>query len=155
MATRVADLVTTPDRVMLDTNVLIAATDEGRAEHRDALLVVNDWASRPTELCTSGQILREYLTVATRPAEKNGLGLNRSDALGNVHAIRGRTTLLAEDAKVADRLLSLLADVDCRGKQVHDANVVATMLVYGVRAVVTTNMEDFARFEGHVSLIRL
>lgn len=155
MATRVADLVTTPDRVMLDTNVLIAATDEGRAEHRDALIVVNEWASRPTELCTSGQILREYLTVATRPAEKNGLGLNRSDALGNVHAIRGRTTLLAEDAKVADRLLSLLADVDCRGKQVHDANVVATMLVYGVRAVVTMNMEDFARFEGHVSLIRL
>jgi predicted nucleic acid-binding protein len=155
MATRVADLVTTPDRVMLDTNVLIAATDEGRAEHRDALTVVNDWASRRTELCTSGQILREYLTVATRPAARNGLGLNLPDALGNVHAIRGRTTLLAEDAKVADRLLSLLADVDCRGKQVHDANVVATMLVHGVRAVVTMNMEDFARFEGHVSLIRL
>lgn len=155
MATRVADLVTAPDRVMLDTNVLIAATDESRAEHRDALTVVNDWATRRTELCTSGQILREYLAVATRSAEKNGLGLNRSDALGNVHAIRERTTLLAEDAKVADRLLSLLADVECGGKQVHDANVVATMLVYGVRAVVTMNTGDFARFEGHVRLIRL
>ena len=155
MATRVADLGTAPDRVMLDTNVLIAATDEGRAEHRDALMVVNDWAAGHTELCTSGQILREYLTVATRPAAKNGLGLNLPDALGNVHAIRERTTLLAEDAKVAGRLLSLLADVECRGKQVHDANVVATMLVHGVRTVVTMDMEDFARFEGHVSLIRL
>ena len=155
MATRVADLVTAPDRVMLDTNVLIAATDEGRAEHLDALTVVNDWAAGRTELCMSGQILREYLMVATRPAEKNGLGLNLPDALGNVHAIRERTTLLAEDGKVADRLLSLLADVECRGKQVHDANVVATMLVHGVRAVVTMNLEDFARFEGHVSLIRL
>lgn len=155
MATRAADLVTAPDRVMLDTNVLIAATDEGRAEHRDALTVVNDWAAGRTELCTSGQILREYLTVATRPAERNGLGLNLADALGNVNAIRMRTILLAEDAKVADRLLSLLADVECRGKQVHDANVVATMLVHGVRAVVTMNTEDFARFEGHVSLIRL
>jgi len=155
MATRAADLVTAPDRVMLDTNVLIAATDEGRAEHRDALMVVNGWSAGHTELCTSGQILREYLTVATRPAEKNGLGLNLPDALGNVHAIRERTTLLAEDAKVADRLLGLLADVDCRGKQVHDANVVATMLVYGVRAVVTMNMEDFSGFEGHVNLIRL
>ena len=57
-----------------------------------------------TELCTSGQILREYLAVATRPSERHGLGLNLPDALGNVHAIRGRTTLLAEDAKVADRL---------------------------------------------------
>ena len=155
MATRVADLVTAPDRVMLDTNVLIAATDEGRAEHRDALTVVNDWAARRTELCTSGQILREYLTVATRPAERGGLGLSLADALGNVNAIRMRTILLAEDVKVADRLLGLLADVECRGKQVHDANVVATMLVYGVRAVVTMNTGDFARFEGHVSLIRL
>jgi predicted nucleic acid-binding protein len=155
MAPRVADLVTAPERVMLDTNVLIAATDESRAEHRDALTVVNDWATGRTELCTSGQILREYLTVATRPAEKNGLGLNLPDALGNVHAIRERTTLLAEDGKVADRLPSLLADVECRGKQVHDANVIATMLVHGVRAVVTMNLGDFARFEGHVSLIRL
>lgn len=155
MATRVADLVTAPERVMLDTNVLIAATDESRAEHSDALTVVNDWAARHTELCTSGQILREYLTVATRPAERNGLGLSLPDALGNVHALRERTALLAEDAKVADRLVSLLADVECHGKRVHDANVVATMLVHGVRAVVTMNTEDFARFEGHVSLIRL
>jgi predicted nucleic acid-binding protein len=155
MATRVADLATAPDRVMLDTNVLIAATDEGRAEHRDALTVVNDWAAGNTELCTSGQVLREYLAVATRPASMNGLGLDLPDALGNVSAIRERVTLLAEDAKVADRLLSLLADVECRGKQVHDANVVATMLVYGLRAVVTMNLEDFARFRRHVSVIRL
>lgn len=162
MATRVADLVSAPDRVMLDTNVLLAATDESRAEHRDALTVVNDWAAGHTDLCTSGQVLREYLTVATRPADKNGLGLNLPDALGNVRAIRERTTLLAEDAKVADRLLGLLADfvgagdgVECRGKQVHDANLIATMLVHGIGAVVTMNMKDFARFERHVSLIRL
>jgi predicted nucleic acid-binding protein len=155
VARRTGQLYPAPDRVMLDTNVLIAATDEGRAEHRDALTVVNDWASGNTELCTSGQILREYLVVATRPAAQNGLGLNLADALGNVRAIGMRTILLPEDAKVADRLLSLLADAECRGKQVHDANVVATMLVHGVRAVVSMNTEDFARFEGHVSLIRL
>jgi predicted nucleic acid-binding protein len=155
MTTRVADLATVPHRVMLDTNVLLAATDEGRAEHRDALKVVNDWAAGRTDLCTSGQVLREYLSVATRSAKQNGLGLNLPDALGNVRAIRGRTTLLAEDSKVADCLLGLLADVECRGKQVHDANLVATMLVHGIGAVVTMNLEDFARFERHVSLIRL
>lgn len=155
MATRVADLVTVPDQVMLDTNVLLAATDEGRSEHRDALTVLNDWAAGPTDLCTSGQVLREYLSVATRPAKQNGLGLNLPDALENVRAFRGRTTLLAEDSKVADRLLGLLADIECRGKQVHDANLVATMLVHGIGTVVTMNLEDFARFAGQVSLIRL
>lgn len=155
MTTRVADLATVPDRVMLDTNVLLAATDEGRAEHHDALKVLNDWAAMHTELCTSGQVLREYLSVATRPRVQNGLGVNTPDALGNVRAIRARSTLLAEDSKVADRLLGLLADVECRGKQVHDANLVATMLVHGIGTVVTMNLEDFARFEQHVSLVRL
>jgi predicted nucleic acid-binding protein len=155
MATRVGDLAAVPDRVLLDTNVLLAATDEGRAEHRDALTVVNDWAAGHTDLCTSGQILREYLAVATRPAKLNGLGMKLPDALGNVRAIRERTTLLAEDSRVADRLLGLLTDVDCQGKQVHDANLVATMLVHGIGAVVTMNVADFARFGRLVNLIRL
>jgi predicted nucleic acid-binding protein len=155
MATRVADLAVVPGRVMLDTNVLLAATDEGRAEHHDALTIINDWAAGHTDLCTSGQILREYLSVATRPAEKSGLGLNLPDALGNVRAIRERTTLLTEDSKVGDRLFGLLADVQCRGKQVHDANLVATMLVHGIGTVVTMNLEDFTRFERYISLIRL
>jgi predicted nucleic acid-binding protein len=155
MATRAADLVTTPDRAMVDTNVLLAATDESRTEHHDALTILNDWPAGATSLCTSGQILREYLAVATRPAERNGLGLELSEALGNVRAIRERTTLLAEDDKVAQRLLGLLADVEAGGKQVHDANVVATMLVHGIAVIVTMNLDDFARFGQYVDLIRL
>src|ERR1700761_4517162 len=123
---RVADLDTRPDRVMLDTNVLLAATDEARTEHRDALTILNEWAAGGTTLCTSGQILREYLAVATRPAGNNGLGLKPADAVANVRAIRERTAFLAEDARVADRLQGLLTDVECAGKQVHDANVIAT-----------------------------
>jgi predicted nucleic acid-binding protein len=140
---------------MLDTNVLLAASDEGRGEHGDALTVLNDWAARRTELCTSGQVIREYLSVATRPAARKGLGLKLPDAVGNVRAIRERTTLLAEDSTVTDRLLGLLGDVECGGKQVHDANLVATMLVHGVGTVVTMNLDDFARFGRHISLIRL
>jgi predicted nucleic acid-binding protein len=155
MATRVADLVMPPDRVMVDTNVLLAATDESRTEHHDALTILNDWPAGATTLCASGQILREYLAVATRPADRNGLGLKLPDALGNVHAIRERTTLLAEDAKVAERLLGLLADVEAGGEQVHDANVVATMLVHGIGVIVTMNVDDFARFGQYVDLLRL
>ncbi len=140
---------------MLDTNVLLAATDEGRAEHRDALTVVNEWAAGGTTLCTSGQILREYLAVATRPAENNGFGLKPADAVCNVRAFRERTAFLAEDATVADRLHGLLTDVECGGKQVHDANVIATMLAHGVSTLVTMNVADFARYERYVSLVEL
>jgi predicted nucleic acid-binding protein len=152
---RAADLATPPARAMLDTNVLLAATDEGRAEHDQALSIVNDWPGRGTTLYTSGQIMREYLAVATRPAKKNGLGMRLADALANVRAFRARTSLLGEDGKVADRLLTLLDDIACGGQQIHDANVVATMLVHGIDAIVTINLVDFTRFERQVTLVGL
>ena len=143
------------DRAVLDTNVLLAATDQGRDEHEDALETLNGWPASGLVLYTSGQILREYLAVATRPVRQNGLGLAQPAAVGNVRALRHRLRLLAEDAKVGDRLLELLDEVKCTGKQVHDANVVATMLVHGVDTVVTINVEDFARFDNHVNVVGL
>ena len=149
MATTVAD------RVVLDTNVLLAATDEARADHRDAVATLNVWPASGVALYTSGQILREYLAVATRPVDRNGLGLTRSAAVANVRALRPRLRLLAEDGKVADRLLTVLDTIVCTGKQVHDANVVATMLVHGIDTVVTSNVDDFARFGDQVRVVAL
>lgn len=143
------------DRAVLDTNVLLAATDTARADHEAALAVLNTWPASGTVLYTSGQILREYLAAATRPVTGNGLGLGRPDAIANVRTLRTRLHLMAEDAKVGERLLSLLDAVECTGKQVHDANVVATMLVHGVDTVVTGNVEDFTRFGDRVRVLDL
>jgi len=140
---------------MLDTNILLTATNESRAGHEQALDVINGWPAQGTTLYTSGQIIREYLSVATRPAALNGLGLTVPDALDNARAFRSRLLLLAEDAKVADRLAELLEETKNSGKQVHDANVVATMLVHGVDLVVTLNTGDFARFAQHVQVTGL
>lgn len=149
MATPVAD------RAVLDTNVLLAATDEGRADHEQAVAALNAWPARAVVLYTSGQILREYLAVATRPVAGNGLGLQPSDAIANVRALRVRLTLLTEDTRVSERLLDLVGAVECTGKQVHDANIVATMLVHGVDTVVTRNVDDFRRFGDRVSVVAL
>lgn len=138
------------DRAVLDTNVLLAATDESRTEHAEAVAAINDWPASGLVLYTSGQILREYLVVATRPTDVNGLGLAMSDALANVRALRSQLRLLSEEAKITERLLGILDTVTCRGKQVHDANLVATMLVHGIDTVVTGNVDDFTRFDQYV-----
>lgn len=49
------------DRCVLDTNVLLAASDEGRADHEHAVASLNVWPAAGVTLYTSGQILREYL----------------------------------------------------------------------------------------------
>lgn len=149
MATRVAD------RLLLDTNVLLAATDEGRSAHGQAVAAINEWPAAGTTLYTSGQVLREYLSVATRPVAQNGLGLAREDAAANVRALRDRLRFLAEHERVHERLLALLDDVECLGKQVHDANIVATMLVHGIDAILTINVADFTRFTDQIRVVDL
>lgn len=152
---KAADLAVLPDRVMLDTNVLLAATDADRRGHGDALAVVNTWPRRGAALCLSGQILREYLAVATRDVQQNGLGMKMPEAVSNVRAFRSRMVLLDEGATVTDRLLLLLENVECTGKQTHDANVVAAMLVHDVATVVTADVRGFRRFSPFVTVLEL
>jgi predicted nucleic acid-binding protein len=149
MATKVAD------RALLDTNVLLAATDEGRSEHAKSLAALERWPALGTALYTSGQVLREYLVVSTRPVDLNGLGLDRRDALLNARTFRGRLRLLEETSKTLDTLFELLGEIDCSGKQIHDANLVATALAHGIEAIVTLNVDDLSRFEARVRVIDL
>lgn len=141
--------------VFVDTNVLISATAPLRPLHRASLTVLNEWPNQGVILATSSQVLREYLAVVTRPIDTNGLGLSGDDALANVAGFRGRMRLLVESEPVWDRLRALIATHDCKGKQVHDANVVATALVFGVAQLVTANIADFKRFESEIEVIDL
>lgn len=146
----------TNDRaVFVDTNVLLSVTAPLRSHHRPALAVLNDWPNQGLILATSTQVLREYLAVATRPAEANGLGLGVGDALANVRAFRGRMRLLVDGESTWDRLQTLVETYACLGKQIHDANVVATALTSGVAKLVTANIEHFARFATELEVIDL
>ena len=53
---------------------------------------------------------------------------------------------------VTKRLLSLLAAVSVGGVQVHDANIVATMHVYGIRQLLTHNVDDFTCFSAFITV---
>jgi predicted nucleic acid-binding protein len=93
--------------------------------------------------------------VATRPPEVNGLGLGIGDALANVGAFRSRMRLLPESEQTWDRLRALVARYGCQGKQIHDANLIATALAADVAKLVTANVRDFVRFAPEVEVLDL
>jgi predicted nucleic acid-binding protein len=131
----------------VDTNILLAATASARPEHLAARRLLDEgFAMR--SLFASGQVIREYLAVATRPAGANGLGLTSSAGLRNARELAARLHLLSEDERVHQALLDLLERVPCLGKQVHDANIAATLIAHGIRTLVTFNAGDFRRFAG-------
>ena len=113
------------------------------------------WPAFGRQIYVSGQILREYLVVATRPLESNGLGLAPTDAVANVSAFRAVMRCLDENDDVQERLAELVRTRRCRGVVIHDANIVATALVHGMPAIITENQADFRQFDGLVEAIPL
>ena len=135
--------------VVVDTNVLLAATDSDRAAHQAATVFLDTDQRR---LALTPQIVREYLAVATRPVDANGLGLPPDDAIVNIEQLLADMELLPETTTTTRHLLHLLTQHPTAGKQVHDANLVAVALAHKAAAIVTDNTTHFTRFAGLIDI---
>ena len=145
MATTVADLVAAGSaaKVVVDTDLLVYSTVPSGPFHVEARDTLNALVAASVERWASQQILREYLATMTR------LKAPITAIFNNIRNFRGSYRIAQDSAVVFDELLALLAAIPCGGKQVHDANIVATMLVHGVSNLLTHNVADFKRF-GHL-----
>lgn len=140
--------LTVGDILFLDTNILLTATDRKREQHSSVLRIIATAGRAGLHLALSGQILREYLVVATRPLDANGFGLKSPDALANVEQFMRHAMLYEETEAVSTRLRRLIETCRFSGKRIHDANVAATMLAHGVRHLLTQNPKDFENVPG-------
>jgi len=75
--------------------------------------------------------------------------------VAQVRQFQRRFHVANEGPEVTTRLLALLLEVPTRGRRIHDANIVATMLVYGVRRLLTNNTDDFVRFAAFIDVLPL
>jgi hypothetical protein len=63
---------------------------------------------------------------------------------------------IAEDeAAVTTYLLTLLRQIPMGGRQIYDANFVATMRQYQITHLLTHNVADFARFQPLITIVPL
>ncbi len=138
---------TAGDIVFLDTNVLLSATDTSRPRHNQARNVFKASLDTGFHLAISGQIIREYLVVATREPEENGLGLSPEDAVSNIETFLKRTAMIEESEDVSDYLADMVSKYNLTGKRIHDANIAATMKTYSIQLLVTENSGDFNEFD--------
>ncbi len=137
------------EALFVDTCVLIEATDARRAHHVRAQAVLRS----DRELWLSPQILREYLSVASRPAAVNGLGLTMKLALDNVDRFTAALPLI-DGERSWPVLRRLLAEVACSGKQVHDAQLAAHAHAHDA-GVLTLNVADFRAFTRWIVVVDL
>ena len=140
--------------LFVDTNILIYATNSASPWHQAAMDALQAARRQGVELVVSPQILREYLAAATRPCSA-GETLPLDAILANVRAFQANFRLVEENALVSARLVDLVSQVAVGGKQIHDANIVATMQTYGLTHLLTRNTADFVRFAHLITLVSL
>jgi len=138
--------------LFLDTNVLIYATVREAPEHETVRRFVENRLVEGRMLCISRQVLREYLAVLSR-SRGEAQAVARETLLVWLTVWRDRCRVLDDTAPVMETLWRLYDQTPFGGKQVHDANIVATMLAYGLDTLVTANTSDFQRFAPPLTLI--
>lgn len=142
--------MTAADPLFVDTNVLVYANVLEAPLHERALgaIYAAQQAGRP--LWISRQVIREYLMVMTRPQAFENLP--RTTVLEQVERFVAHFQVADETPAVTTHLLALMETYAIGGKQVHDANLVASMQAHGIRCLLTHNTEDFQRFADMIIL---
>ena len=138
--------------MFFDTNVLVRS----RFEAAPSNLVARHWMKETSDsgetLRISRQIIREYLATVTRPQSWSP-AVSMDLALAQAAELEAKFEILEDGPQVADRLGMLCREVPLGGKQIHDANIVATMLAHGERRLLTFNAADFRRYGARIELV--
>jgi predicted nucleic acid-binding protein len=142
------------DRAFLDTGILLRSTHINASMHDEVDKLVSGMRQDGYELWISRQVIREYLVQVTRPGIlRQPLGIkqvkNRLKTLRMVYQVADETN------SVTDKLTELLEAIPSGGKQIHDANIVATMMAYDIDTLLTLNVAHMQRFESKINIVTL
>jgi predicted nucleic acid-binding protein len=145
---------TAVDRVFLDTNILVYATLQTAPLHSIAQRRIHDLQRAGIEIWVSRQILRELLATVTRP-QSFSQAIPIAVAAADVARFQSAFRIAEDGPGVMANLLTLCLAIPVGGKQIHDANIVATMQTYGIDKLLTHNTVDFARYQSLITVIPL
>lgn len=141
-------------KIFIDTNILVYANVATSPFQGDAQRVLMALPASYDSLWINRQVIREYLKVMS--SEMLKVGKVDYAALKHEVAEFQKFMQVAETNNATTaRLLTLIEETSTSGKQVYDANIVATMLIHGVDSVLTHNVADFKRFEHLVEVVPL
>ena len=133
-------------RVLVDTNILLRSVQPNHPLCSQATHAVAKFIRQKDAVFFCAQNIAEFWNVATRPADRNGLGLSAEEALQEVSSIEKSLALLPDVPAIYSAWKQIVAAHKVQGVKVYDARLAAIMRVYAVESVLTFNSVDFERF---------
>jgi predicted nucleic acid-binding protein len=135
--------------ILVDTNILLRVLNRDDAQHALTRNAVRSLKSRGEQNLTTLQNVSEFWNVCTRPqAARGGLGLNPEEAERRLRILERSFTVLPEPPNLYSTWRQLVVSHSILGVQVHDAKLVAAMMLHGITDILTFNGKDFARYPG-------
>jgi len=142
------------DRVFLDTNIVLRALLSQMDLHAPVDAMVKQMTREGKEFWISGQVIREFMVQATHPRTLQ-VPLTINDVVRELELVKPLFIVADETRAVRDMLVQLVKQYPTQGRQVHDTNIVATMLAYGIENLFKLNVSDFKRFSDKINIITL
>ncbi|MGV3723507.1 MAG: type II toxin-antitoxin system VapC family toxin [Actinomycetota bacterium] len=143
---------------LVDTNLLLRSAEVGHPMHSPAVDAIRLLLAQGEVIYTTAQNLYEFWVVATRPIERNGLGLGIASAEAELVRLESQFPLLSDTRDGYDEWRRLVTTHSVMGVNAHDTRLVASMLVHGVSHILTFNVADFQRYPGitvvHPQMVR-
>jgi predicted nucleic acid-binding protein len=131
---------------LADSNLLLRGAEPGHPMQAEAEAAVAALLGRGEQLYIAPQNLYEFWVVATRPLERNGLGMTAIQAEAELARIEAQFPLLPDTPAVYQEWRRLVMAHAVLGVRAHDSRLVASMLVHGVTHMLTFNVQDFSRY---------
>jgi len=131
---------------LVDTNVLLRLVQKNHPMRTDARRALVTLRKQGEELSITPQNIIEFWAVATRPLDKNGLGLTIDEATRETRKLKRIFKMRPDSPSIFTEWEQLVAQFQVMGKQSHDTRLVGVMKAYGISHILTFNTSDFKRF---------
>ncbi len=131
---------------LVDTNILLRSIDPAHPMNAIAVQALRTLRGQGEQLCIVPQNLIEFWGVYTHPLERNGLGRMPEEARTELAQLKTFFPLLSDVAAIYPEWERLVGAYAVRSVNVHDARLVAAMLVHGLTHILTFNTRDFAQY---------
>lgn len=136
--------------LFIDTNILVYANVAEAPLHQQAISALQRAHQHGRSLWLSRQVLREFAAVRSRP-QSFSHAAEPAVIVERLRFFENNFNVADDTSAVSSCLQKLIIGIPLGGKQVHDANIVATMMAFDITSLLTHNHGDFERYAAFIT----
>src|SRR5882724_3965474 len=133
---------------LIDSNIFLRLVPADDPDRVNVLRALAKLRADNEDLFYTSQVLAEFWTVCTRPASaRGGYGLSSAKTERKARVIERFCRLAPDSLTTHLEWRRLITAHSVMGVEVHDARLVAAMMIHAIPNLLTFNLADFKRFD--------